>query len=79
MVVGAAPGCHPAAARAWCSHSEGLYVQLDPVSAQDWLRFHQEHSRPLTNGLHEWMEAQFAEHKTEPNSRELPKLVMHSQ
>jgi hypothetical protein len=26
------------------------------------------HSRPLMDGLHEWMEAQFAEHKTEPNS-----------
>jgi transposase len=32
------------------------------------LRFHQEHSEPLMKGLHEWMEAQLAEHKTEPNS-----------
>ena len=32
------------------------------------LRFHQEHSGPLMQGLHEWMEAQLAEHKTEPNS-----------
>jgi hypothetical protein len=31
-------------------------------------RFHQEHSGPLMKGLHEWMEAQLAEHKTEPNS-----------
>jgi transposase len=38
------------------------------LSPRDRLRFHQEHSRPLMNGLHEWMEAQFAEHKTEPNS-----------
>ena len=32
------------------------------------LRFHQEHSGPLMTGLHEWMDAQLAEHKTEPNS-----------
>ena len=32
------------------------------------LHFHQEHSGPLMKGLHEWMEAQLAEHKTEPNS-----------
>jgi hypothetical protein len=32
------------------------------------LRFHQEHSGPSMKGLHEWMEAQLAEHKTEPNS-----------
>jgi transposase len=38
------------------------------LSPQDRLRFHREHSRPLMNRLHEWMEAQFAEHKTEPNS-----------
>ncbi|MGA2693711.1 MAG: transposase, partial [Opitutaceae bacterium] len=25
-------------------------------------------SEPLMNGLHEWMKAQLAEHKTEPNS-----------
>jgi hypothetical protein len=35
---------------------------------EDRLRFHQEHSGPLMKGLHEWMEAQLAEHKTEPNS-----------
>ena len=38
------------------------------LSPEDRLRFHQEHSEPLMDGLHEWMEAQFAEHKTEPNS-----------
>jgi len=32
------------------------------------LRFHQEHSGPLMKELHEWMETQLAEHKTEPNS-----------
>jgi hypothetical protein len=38
------------------------------MSPAERLRFHQEHSEPLMKGLHEWMEAQLAEHKTEPNS-----------
>jgi hypothetical protein len=38
------------------------------LSPEARLSFHQEHSGPLMKGLHEWMEAQFAEHKTEPNS-----------
>jgi len=38
------------------------------LSPEDRLRFHQEHSGPLMKGLNEWMEAQLAEHKTEPNS-----------
>jgi len=38
------------------------------LSPEDRLRFHQEHSGPLMKGLHEWMEAQLAEHRTEPNS-----------
>ena len=38
------------------------------LSPEERLRFHQEHSGPLIKGLHEWMEAQLAEHKTEPNS-----------
>jgi len=32
------------------------------------LRFHQERSGPVMDQLHQWLEAQFAEHKTEPNS-----------
>ena len=48
-------------------HNDALARERE-LSPQDRLRFHQEHSRPLMNGLHEWMEAQFAEHKTEPNS-----------
>jgi hypothetical protein len=48
-------------------HHDALAREQE-LSAQERLRFHQEHSRPLLNGLHEWMEAQFAEHKTEPNS-----------
>ena len=38
------------------------------MSAEQRLRFHQERSGPLMKGLYEWMEAQLAEHKTEPNS-----------
>ena len=48
-------------------HNDALARERE-LSPRDRLRFHQEHSRPLMNGLHEWMEAQFAEHKTEPNS-----------
>ena len=38
------------------------------LSPEQRLHFHQEHSGPLMKDLHEWMEAQLAEHKTEPNS-----------
>lgn len=38
------------------------------MSPEQRLHFHQEHSGPLMKGLQEWMEAQLAEHKTEPNS-----------
>ena len=38
------------------------------MSPEQRLCFHQEQSEPLMKGLHEWMEAQLAEHKTEPNS-----------
>src|SRR5690242_1684137 len=38
------------------------------MSPDERLRFHQEHSEPLMKGLHEWMESQLAERKTEPNS-----------
>ena len=38
------------------------------LSPEDRLHFHQEHSKKLMTDLHDWMEAQFAEHKTEPNS-----------
>ena len=38
------------------------------LSPEDRLHFHQEHSGPLMKALHEWMETQLAEHKTEPNS-----------
>ncbi|HXI38491.1 MAG TPA: IS66 family transposase [Bryobacteraceae bacterium] len=38
------------------------------LSPEGRLLLHQEHSAPLMDELHEWMEMQFAEHKTEPNS-----------
>ena len=38
------------------------------LSPEERLRFHQEHSQPLMEKLHAWLEAQFAERKTEPNS-----------
>jgi transposase len=38
------------------------------LSPENRLLLHQEHSGPLMDGLHEWMEAQLAEHRTEPNS-----------
>jgi transposase len=38
------------------------------MSAEARLVFHQEHSAPLMDELHKWMEEQFAEHRTEPNS-----------
>jgi hypothetical protein len=38
------------------------------LGAEERLRFHQEHSRPGMEKLHDWLEAQFAERKVEPNS-----------
>jgi transposase len=38
------------------------------LSPEGRLLLHQEHSAPLMDELHQWMETQFAEHKTEPNS-----------
>lgn len=38
------------------------------MSPEERLCFHQEHSRPIMDKLHSWMESQLAERKTEPNS-----------
>jgi transposase len=38
------------------------------LSAEERLRFHQEHSRPVMEKLHLWCEAQFEEKRVEPNS-----------
>jgi transposase len=48
-------------------HNDAL-AREQGLSLEERLLFHQEHSGPLMKGLHEWMEAQLAEHKTEPNS-----------
>jgi transposase len=38
------------------------------LSAQERLQFHQQHSQPVMEKLHAWLEAQFAERNVEPNS-----------
>jgi hypothetical protein len=38
------------------------------LSPEERLRFHQEHSGPVMKELQQWMKAQFAEHRIEPNS-----------
>ena len=48
-------------------HNDALTREQN-LSAEERLHFHREHSAPLMEALHEWMQAQFAERKTEPNS-----------
>jgi transposase len=48
-------------------HYDGLAREQE-LSPEERLRFHQEHSGPLMKELHAWLEAQLAEHQTEPNS-----------
>jgi transposase len=43
-------------------------VRERALTPPERLRFHQEHSGPVVQELHQWLEAQLAEHKTEPNS-----------
>jgi len=38
------------------------------LAAEARLRFHQEHSRPVIDKLHDWLEAKFADRQVEPNS-----------
>ncbi|MGH9444207.1 MAG: IS66 family transposase [Terriglobia bacterium] len=38
------------------------------LSPKERLRFHQEHSKPIMEKLHTWLEAQFGEKRVEPNS-----------
>ena len=38
------------------------------LTAEERLRFHQQRSQPVMEKLHDWLEAQFAERKVEPNS-----------
>ena len=48
-------------------HNDAL-AREQQLSPEDRLRFHQVRSGPVMNALRDWMNAQFAEHKTEPNS-----------
>ena len=43
-------------------------AQVLKLSPEERLRFHQEHSQPVMEKLHAWLEAQFQEKKVEPNS-----------
>lgn len=38
------------------------------MTPEERLRFHQQHSKPILEKLHGWLEAQFAERRVEPNS-----------
>jgi transposase len=61
-------------------HNDAM-AEEQGLSPEERLRFHQEHSGPVLKELHEWMEAQFAEHKTEPNSglgKAISYLLRHS-
>jgi transposase len=48
-------------------HNDALARQQN-LSDEERLHFHREHSAPLMQALHEWLEEQFAERKAEPNS-----------
>jgi hypothetical protein len=43
-------------------------ARIGRLNAEERLRFHQEHSRPVMDRLQAWLEAQFAERRVEPNS-----------
>jgi transposase len=40
----------------------------DAMTPDERLGFHQQHSKPILDALHGWLEAQFAKRKVEPNS-----------
>ena len=48
-------------------HNDAL-ARRGQLSADERLRFHQQHSRPVMEALEGWMKAQLDEHLTEPNS-----------
>jgi transposase len=43
-------------------------AQLQGLSPEERLRFHQERSGPVMEGLHAWLTEQLSQHKVEPNS-----------
>ena len=48
-------------------HNDAL-ARRGQLSADERLRFHQEHSRPVMDALEAWMKTRLDEHLTEPNS-----------
>src|SRR3954447_5279313 len=50
------------------SNRRTVYCRERQLSPESRSLLHQEHSSPLMNKLHEWMEAQFRDHQTEQNS-----------
>jgi hypothetical protein len=48
-------------------HNDAL-AREQKLSPEDRLRFHQERSGPIMQELQQWMKAQIAEHRVEPNS-----------
>ena len=51
-----------------CVYHHDALAREQNLSPEERLRFHQEHSGPVMKELQQWLEAQLAEHKTEPNS-----------
>jgi transposase len=43
-------------------------ARADAMTPEQRLRFHQQHSQPILDELHAWLEAQFSERKVEPNA-----------
>jgi transposase len=43
-------------------------ARAQALTSEQRLQFHQQHSGPVMEQLHHWLEAQFAERKAEPNS-----------
>jgi hypothetical protein len=54
--------------RPWEVYGYDAEARERGLSPEERLRFHQEHSHLLMDNLHAWLEAQFAERQTEPNS-----------
>jgi hypothetical protein len=49
-------------------YHHGDEARVQKLSAEERLRFHQEHSGPVMKELHDWLDAQFQEKQVEPNS-----------
>jgi transposase len=51
-----------------CVYHNDALAREQELSPEERLHFHQEHSGPLMKELQQWMKAQLAEHRIEPNS-----------